>query len=661
MRVRLGKARKSCRFMMEPLEQRDLLTAAADAVVLSDDPQPASEIVIAADTTPPPVAAPAGLNITKTFSTSLILGWADQSASESGDRIERSTDNVIWETVGTVGPNVTSFQDVGLNPNATYYYRVVAFDFLSEFASDAITATTIPQSLQLDYNSNGLSNISYNGATLLDVSTSPQDGFSIFDYTIIKPDGTRTVAPGGGGFTSSWDLNTHTLTYEYKWGRIATQYVQDVDRLNLVITVTNKSTLNTIAGMSILPFIVHFPEFPTGFYSDSPVAGNNLEGPTVIPADWHTGELALVNDDVVKPLNVGFLTYPQSVDHKYLFWVGSTPFWCQPGNWPRFDRPIAPGGVDRYTVSVRFSPTGTTAEQIAPDVYASALAQFPFENNWNDRRPIGFIHLANSSISGKSVRNPRGYFDGNFDVRTKLGREIFRKTLMHWANTSITILKNMNAQGMIVWDLEGEQYPIINYVGDPRMLSTLAPEMEYRGAVDAYFKKFRDAGLRIGLTVRAQRLKLTSKGWRQVPVKNPYSQLAAKIEYARTRWGATLFYIDSNAFKSIYDASVFKKLLATYPDILLIPEHETTRYYAYSAPYKELRMGEVSTPDSALSAYPTSFSAINTSAGDFVAYHDQLIAAVRRGDILLFPAWFDDPANASVKAIYDEATGALAP
>src|SRR2546423_289694 len=148
MRIRPGKARKTCGFMMEGLEGRQLLSAAVDGVVLAD-PQPASDIVIAADTILPSLAAPTGINIVKTFSTSLIVGWTDQSASESGHRIERSPDDATWTTVGTVGPNVTSFQDIGLTPDTTYYYRVVAFDFLSELPSDPITAATGSQLLQV--------------------------------------------------------------------------------------------------------------------------------------------------------------------------------------------------------------------------------------------------------------------------------------------------------------------------------------------------------------------------------------------------------------------------------------------------------------------------------------------------------------------------------
>jgi len=654
MRMRLGKARKTYGFMMESLERRELLSGAVDGV-LDTAPEAASEIVVAADTTPPPLGAPSAVNITKTFSTSLVVGWTDESASESGSRVERSTDGVLFSTVGTVGPNVTSFQDTGLTPNTPYYYRVVAFDFVGELTSGAIVGSTSSQLLQLGFSDTGLSSINYNGTTLLDISKNQYDGFLVWDYKVIRGDGTTSVRNGLTPSTTSWNPDTHTVTWDFGWWHVDAQYVQNVDRLDLIITLTNESTRWTLAGANIMPFVLQFPEVHDGLLAGTPNLGWNIDGPTVIPADWHNGMLVAVNDDVIKPLAVGFLTSPETdLQNKFMYRIGSTRWWSQPGNWPAFDRRIKPLGTDQYTLSLRFGPSGSTATELAPDIYASALARFPFQLNWADRRPIGAIHLANYVGSGTSVKNPRGYFGGTFDVRTKTGKEAFRTALLQSADQSIKVMKGMNAQGMVVWDLEGEQYHKVAYIGDPRMLSTLAPEMEYRGAVDAYFKRFRSAGLRVGVTVRPQRLKLTSTGWKQMAVKNPYPTLAAKIAYARTRWGATLFYVDSNSGKQLYDASVFKRLADAFPDVLLIPEHENTRYYAYTAPYLELRNQETSTPQSTLVAYPQAFSVNFVPGGDLDGYRAQLVESVRRGDILMFTGWCDDPQNAKVKSIYDE-------
>jgi len=216
----------------------------------------------------------------------------------------------------------------------------------------------------------------------------------------------------------------------------------------------------------------------------------------------------------------------------------------------------------------------------------------------------------------------------------------------------------MNAQGMVVWDLEGSEFNRLGYVGDPRMLQTLAPELESLAIVDSYFKKFTDAGLRVGVAIRGQHPVLTKFGWRQQESANVFKVLASKIAYARSRWGATLFYIDSNAplaTSEIYDATIMRRLANKFPDILLIPEHHNTRYYGSTAPYAELRRGTTVTPETATDAYPGAFSLIYTGGSDPDAYHADLVAAVRRGDILMFNGWFNDPENAKVKSIYDEA------
>src|SRR5205823_2332341 len=153
-----------------------------------------------------------GVSITKTFSTSLIVGWTDQSASESGSRIERSSDGAAWTAVGTVGPNVTSFQDNGLTPDTAYFYRVVAFDFLSESASDSINPTTSSQLLQVAFDSTGLHNITYNGTALTDLSTFPQDGFRVGDYKIRRSDGSIVRRAVDALYPHTFNAETKTLS-----------------------------------------------------------------------------------------------------------------------------------------------------------------------------------------------------------------------------------------------------------------------------------------------------------------------------------------------------------------------------------------------------------------------------------------------------------------
>jgi len=77
----------------------------------------------------PPLAAPSSLSAT--FSKSkVVLTWVDNSGNETGFRIERSTDGQTFTEIGTVGANVTTFTNTGVNASkgARLYYRVRAYN-----------------------------------------------------------------------------------------------------------------------------------------------------------------------------------------------------------------------------------------------------------------------------------------------------------------------------------------------------------------------------------------------------------------------------------------------------------------------------------------------------------------------------------------------------
>lgn len=275
---------------------------------------------------------------------------------------------------------------------------------------------------------------------------------------------------------------------------------------------------------------------------------------------------------------------------------------------------------------------------VAALVVAGIWIFAPPRMNWPDRRPIGVLFLASDAHA--SVINPRGWFnDEHLDVTGADGAAQFHKALMDYTDRSLEILKRTGAQGVMVWDLEGEQFPHkTTFIGDPRLLGKLAPEMD--AVADEFFARLRHAGLRVGLTIRPQQLVFDHGQPRQTPVLNIKQVLLEKIDYARKRWGVTLFYLDHNgSFWRPDEIWQLRSLMKARPDILLLPEHHYLPYWAFSAPYVALRKGNSAvTANWARRLFPASFQILDI--GDTDSGGTAIAEAWRAGDILLFRAWF---------------------
>ena len=94
--------------------------------------------------TPPQAApnAPTNLSAGAASESSIQLSWQDNSNDEDGFRIYRSlTQNGGYSQIGSVGVNMESFSDTGLNSNTTYYYYVNAYSNATGLASSSNTAS----------------------------------------------------------------------------------------------------------------------------------------------------------------------------------------------------------------------------------------------------------------------------------------------------------------------------------------------------------------------------------------------------------------------------------------------------------------------------------------------------------------------------------------
>ena len=84
-----------------------------------------------------------------------------------------------------------------------------------------------------------------------------------------------------------------------------------------------------------------------------------------------------------------------------------------------------------------------------------------------------------------SVASQRGWTIPGVNTTNATGRALFKRSILTTVKRSVDYCTTgfmagaARCQGMLVWSLEGQQYPQdISYIGSPDMLPELAPEMD---------------------------------------------------------------------------------------------------------------------------------------------------------------------------------------
>ncbi len=537
------------------------------------------------------------------------------------------------------------------------------------------------QSLQVTYGAKSVQTIAFNGKVLENTATFPADTFHVWHMKATDLAG-NVLSSGQYGWGennngTSWNAASNTETYTFTWGYIAVQFQENGNNLDMTVTEVNYPGSGIVFdGAEIFPLALHFPQDPNGFSGYNQYA-TTTTGPGISTADFGTGLVTAVVPNESTPLytgwkNTGAATYSPIM-------TGTAPDGLAT-YLPHKDAPVQPGSSLSYTVSLRFTPEGTAAN--VADAYASFAATYPSQMTWTDKRIIGTAYLASSPAGGGDITqpggfptNPRRYFnDASVDITNPAGLQTFQNRMLAQAASTVTNAQNMNAQGVITWDFEGEQYPqTTSYVCSPDQIAAVAPEMEkavlnpaspYFGQKldDAYFKTMSSAGLRIGLCLRPQVFALASNGTASQNFLSSNAAIIANLEtkarYANTRWGATLFYVDSTVDVNggTLDPVIFQQLITDLPNLLFIPEESTPRYYAYTAPfYTFLFHTDLGTPASIYNYYPKAFGAnlVNDVAASTLAqYTPQLTQSVADGDILMGHADYWQANDPALVAIY---------
>ena len=115
-------------------------------------PRTIERIHYSAGSPPPPTVpnAPSTLVASPAAGASISLTWTDNSTNEDGFNIERAPDAGgvagTYAQIASVGPNVLTYSNTGLDANVRYWYRVVAYNGIgpSAYSNEASAILTTP-------------------------------------------------------------------------------------------------------------------------------------------------------------------------------------------------------------------------------------------------------------------------------------------------------------------------------------------------------------------------------------------------------------------------------------------------------------------------------------------------------------------------------------
>lgn len=460
---------------------------------------------------------------------------------------------------------------------------------------------------------------------------------------------------------STFDPAANVQIKTYEWGSLTTTYEPLPHGLRMHLTLAN-TTAEPITELSINLFRA------TGLGEAQQVSQPTwgIEGPPIVHGVGENGSLLFIQEGsdgkpLILDLNVTRDNQTQSVHLS-----GRANFG---GNRVILDnvtaaRMIPAGGKEELVFAVLAGPAGSDPLELASDVIDAYRQANPMRLDWPDRRPIVRLYFHGGTSREQALANMK---DPDA-VKPPTADEAFRKRVLDRMKSCIAASKAVDAQGVIIWDLEGETFPHpTTYIGDPRHIRLLNPQMDL--VIDEGMQLLKDAGLRVGVTIRPSSVRYVTERDAVAHVHSdvdPLAELDAKIAYAKQRWGCTIFYIDTNFFWRPYPPDnkwqsgqlppeLWKTLLARYPDTLFIPEFGNPNDFAYTAAYGEADMGLYGVPTLVRAVWPQAWRVITVEDADGYHEFERFVTAVREGNALMSFAYGMTHYMVAMQRIYHEA------
>jgi hypothetical protein len=504
----------------------------------------------------------------------------------------------------------------------------------------------------------GLTSLKYQGSEYFDMA-----GYARAVPITYGPTFSDGTQPGNGsriatsGSTYSSITFASNTAYAY---RIRLDYsTPDANTLKITVTLSN---LNSAAAINSFkgPFPISL-DLPKPYTVVQPGSGDPLSGSfgayVVTPSASIAYFSANFADAWYAQTASVYVNQPDSGHDRWNFGLSNTE---QDGPLTP-TTPIPPHSSKSLDIYVRFGAADADPSIMEAEALAALRSAIPPEVKWADRRPIATWFLANGSQKG--TNNPRGWF--NCSTCDYLDQPTFHAAVQTNLNRLLGVLNGqlVRPQAVVLWDMEGEQFPqSMTYVGNPPLLPYLAPEMNLE--IDSVMSALRANGYQVGMTLRPQHFEsggslpavcsfnsnkdyteyfLLSSGtdpltgfspsynactsgttWTTsngtindqtsyMDIASVVTELYTKAKYANTRWGATVFYVDSAVWSggAPFLYQVWQQLQALLPNCLFFPEEWTNMTFGFAAPYADAHQGGVWSSASHRVLYPSAFAAIN--------------------------------------------------
>jgi hypothetical protein len=146
-----------------------------------------------------PMVSPTALVAKVSSSTAVKLNWSDNSSTETGYKIERSTDGKTFSQINTVGANVESYTSGSLTKGKKYYYRVRGYNsrgnssYTNVASATPTTAPAVASALSVTTKTTKTSSGFANGG--LGAYASGKAAFDGVSYTFDTPDQVNKAIP----------------------------------------------------------------------------------------------------------------------------------------------------------------------------------------------------------------------------------------------------------------------------------------------------------------------------------------------------------------------------------------------------------------------------------------------------------------------------------